>query len=171
MHGDASEHRPREDKIRLLLCTSISSTDIGSRAPENPGRGTGSSARFGVGWLTSRGCRGCCAACLCFPFHWGLSAAIQRAKCRSGRCFASARKTQPTFSSFPAFTTRCHWKSSIAPALCSSPGWEFGGVAALHPLLDTKHLPSLLLHGFVSLQSLWKNHRRGFRVQWILKCN
>lgn len=56
-------------------------------------------------------------------------------------------------------------------ALSGSPGWGFGGLQVLLPQQDKQHLPSLCRSGFVRLQSPWRNHPRGFRVQWTLKCN
>lgn len=50
----------------------------------------------------------------------------QNAAAGDGR--ARARKTQPTFSSFPGFTTRCHRKSNIAgPAQLSRMGFWGAG--------------------------------------------
>lgn len=102
------------------VCCSVPPFPAHTSAPgplTNPRRGSGSSARFRVGWLQP---------CLCSPLHRGPSAATQRAKCHSGRCRARSRKTQPAFFSFPAFTTRCHWKSSTASAVQLS-GMRFWG--------------------------------------------
>lgn len=57
-----------------------------------------------------------------------------RQNAAAGDGCARARKTQPTFSSFPGFTTRCHRKSNIAgPVRLTRMGfWGAGRSSSCH---------------------------------------
>lgn len=83
--------------------------------------------------MTPLGCWGHCAACFsslltgdCLLLYKGQNAA-------AGDSRAPARKTQPTFSSFPGFAARCHRKSNIAGPVRFSP-LGFWGLSGPPPI-------------------------------------
>lgn len=104
------------------------------------------------------------------PEHKGQNAA-------AGDDCARARKTRPTFSFFPAFTTRCQRKGNDAAPLGSR--WGCGATSPASPPPrppPPRAGPSLRLGGpgcaLSGCRAPEKNQRLGtLGVQWALKCN